>query len=147
VVFDELVSWPKHPEAGIRYYSGTATYAKTLHLPASRLRSVDGLVLDLGDLSHMAEVRLNGKSFGVLWCKPFRVAITEAVRSGDNVLEIEVVNNWRNRLVGDAALPPDQRRTRTNITKVTKDTPLETSGLLGPVRLMRICSGDPGPNN
>ncbi len=142
VVFDRLVDWSKHPDAGIRYYSGTATYAKTLRLPETLLRSVDGLALDLGDLSHLAEVRLNGKSLGILWCKPFRVEITRAVRPGDNLLEIEVVNNWTNRLVGDAALPPEQRRTRTNITKITKDTPLATSGLLGPVRLMRICAGE-----
>jgi len=138
VVFDELISWSKRPEAGVRHYSGTATYRKAFHLPGSRLQSVEGLALDLGDVSHMAQVRLNGKDLGVLWSKPFRVAITEAVRPGDNVLEIEVVNNWTNRLIGDVALPPDRRRTRTNITKITKDTPLAASGLMGPVRLMRV---------
>jgi len=111
------------------------------------MTSCGGLALDLGDLSHMAEVKLSGKSLGVLWCKPFRVEITKAVRPGDNVLEIEVVNNWTNRLVGDAALPPEKRRTRINITKVKKDTPLATSGLLGPVRLMRIHARDREPSD
>jgi len=49
---------------------------------------------------------------------------------------VKVVNLWANRIIGDAALPPEKRRTRTNITRLTKDTPLEPSGLLGPVRLL-----------
>jgi hypothetical protein len=62
------------------------------------------------------------------------VEITGAVKPGDNALEIEVVNLWPNRLVGDGKLPVEQQRTRTNIgTK--KSVPL-TSGLLGPVRLL-----------
>ncbi len=138
VVFNQLVSWTDRPEAGIRYYSGTARYNNVLRLPESVLQSTEGLALDLGNVSHMAEVELNGKPLGVVWTKPFRVAITDAVRPGDNVLEIEVVNNWTNRLVGDATLPPDKRLTRTNITKITKETPLAASGLMGPVRLMRV---------
>jgi len=48
--------------------------------------------------------------------------------------EIEVVNLWPNRLIGDGKLPVEEQRTRTNIgTK--KSAPL-TSGLLGPVRLL-----------
>lgn len=137
VVFEKLVSWTERSEPGIRYYSGTATYRKELSLPEELLRADGDLLLDLGELSHMARVRLNGKEVGVVWTKPFRVGLREAVRAGSNVLEVDVVNNWTNRLVGDASLPKEKRRTRTNITKVTKETPLAISGLLGPVTLMR----------
>ncbi len=51
-------------------------------------------------------------------------------------LEIEVVNFWPNRIIGDQFLPPEKRLTRTNIRKLTKDTPLMESGLLGPVSLL-----------
>jgi len=45
------------------------------------------------------------------------------------------VNLWPNRLIGDAALPPEKRRTKTNVTKFKKDSRLLESGLLGPVRV------------
>ena len=53
------------------------------------------------------------------------------------MLEVDVVNQWPNRLIGDSFLPKEQRRTRTNI-KYTQTAQLYSSGLLGPVQLMRI---------
>ena len=68
---------------------------------------------------------------------PFRVDITGAVKPGANKLEIEVVNFWPNRIIGDAGLPPEQRRTQTNIRKLTANTSLMESGLFGPVQILR----------
>jgi hypothetical protein len=93
------------------------------------------LLLDLGTVKELAEVRLNGQNLGVVWCPPWRVEITAAVREQENKLELHVVNFWPNRLIGDAALPPEKRRTATNITKFTADSPRMESGLLGPVTL------------
>jgi len=39
-------------------------------------------------------------------------------------------------VIGDAPLPESQRPTKTNIRKLTAETPLIPSGLLGPVRLL-----------
>ena len=50
-----------------------------------------------------------------------------------NALEIAVINLWPNRLIGDAALPPENRLTRTNVPGIKPDMPLLPSGLLGPV--------------
>ena len=94
------------------------------------------ILLDLGDLHELAEVKVNGKSCGIVWCPPFRVEVTDAVKAGENQLQIEVVNFWPNRIIGDASLPPAQRLTRTNIRKLTAKTPLEPAGLLGPVQLL-----------
>ena len=91
--------------------------------------------LDLGNVRQLAEVRLNGRTLGVLWAKPFRVDVTDTMKPAGNQLAIEVVNFWPNRVIGDASLPADQRRTRTNIRKLTADTPLVPSGLLGPVTI------------
>ena len=94
------------------------------------------LFIDLGNVRELAEVKVNACSCGIAWTPPFRVDITGAVKTGNNVLEIEVVNFWPNRIIGDHSLPPNKRFTMTNIRKLTKDTPLMESGLLGPVRLL-----------
>jgi hypothetical protein len=144
VEFDSLVSWPTRPESGIKFFSGTATYEKTFDLPPSTINSQPStLYLDLGNVRELAEVRVNGKSCGVTWTPPFRVDITSAVKPDVNRLEIEVVNFWPNRIIGDAALAKEQRLTRTNIRKLTKDTKLMESGLLGPVRVLEMSPAVP----
>ena len=136
VEFDSLVSWTTSTEPGIRFYSGTATYVKSFNLPTSLVRSRSRLWLDLGHLRELAEVRLNGKSLGIAWAPPFRVDISRAVKPTDNTLEIDVVNFWPNRIIGDRSLPATERFTRTNIRKLTAETRLMESGLLGPVRFL-----------
>jgi len=100
-------------------------------------------VLDLGAVKSVAAVRLNGQSLGVVWTAPFRLDITAAVRPVGNRVEIDVVNLWPNRLIGDAALPPQQQLTRGNV-KLAKDQPLLESGLLGPVTLQVAERRPPG---
>ena len=89
----------------MRYFSGIATYAKTLDgADLAKLRTAPGtrLVLDLGDVRNFAEVTVNGTTFPVLWKPPFRVDITDAVRPGASAdLRIRVANLWANRLIGD----------------------------------------------
>ena len=134
--FDSLVSWTERAEPGIKFYSGTATYAKSFDWNSKLETRNSKLFLDLGNVRELAEVRVNGKSCGITWSPPFRVDITAAVKPGANKLEVDVVNFWPNRIIGDAGLPKEQRRTRTNIRKLTARTPLITSGLLGPVWLL-----------
>jgi hypothetical protein len=135
--FDSLVSWPTREEPGIKFYSGTAVYEKTFTVSDSALRTPhSALVIDLGTVRELAEVKVNGKSCGIVWCPPFRVDVTDAVKPGENKLQIEVVNFWPNRIIGDASLPKEQRLTQTNIRKLTAKTPLEPAGLLGPVQLL-----------
>jgi len=67
--------------------------------------------------------------------------VTGAVKQKGNLLEIDVTNLWRNRLIGDAALPVAQRLTKTNVKSKPGDA-LLTSGLLGPVGL-RTLTFDP----
>jgi hypothetical protein len=137
--FNQLVSWTTRPEPGIKYYSGTATYTKVFDLPAALRQTPEAahLFLDLGTVHELAEVRLNGQSLGIVWAPPFRVALTGALKPTGNLLEVEVVNFWPNRIIGDQFLPAEKRFTRTNIRKLTQETALMESGLLGPVRLLK----------
>ena len=133
VNFDSLDDWTKRPEEGIKYYSGKATYKKSFDLPET-LKQAKEIYLDLGKVSDIAEVRLNGQNLGVVWCAPWQVKITGIVKPAGNSLEIDIANLWPNRIIGDAALPEDKRFTKTNVS-YGKDTPLLESGLRGPVTL------------
>jgi hypothetical protein len=133
VQFDTLVDWTTRPEEGIKYYSGHATYRKTFTLPDQQAGRKT--YLDLGEVKDLVEVRLNGKRLGVVWCAPWRIEITAALRPGTNDLELVVVNQWVNRLIGDARLPQDKRLTWTTWSPYKSNSPLLKSGLLGPVRL------------
>ncbi len=158
VQLDKLISWTDHPEAGVRYFSGTATYDKTVEVPAERLKTGRELWLDLGGVKNFAEVEWNGQNLGVLWKPPYRVNVTAAAKAGANHLVVKVTNLWPNRLIGDEQLPPDVewdgkqlkewpqwlldgkpsptgRLTFTTWHHWTKDSPLLESGLLGPVTL------------
>jgi hypothetical protein len=122
---------------GIKYYSGTARYVKSFSLTSRGIKD-KLLILDLGNVQEMASVKINGHQMQVIWCAPFRFDITPFVKAGTNQLEVEVVNMWPNRLIGDALLPVSKRLTKTNINKFNEpgaEKYLRESGLLGPVTI------------
>jgi hypothetical protein len=105
IKLDKLIDWTDHNDYDIKHFSGTATYIKDFDFSASGKSK--SAFLDLGTVNVMAEVKLNGKNLGILWKPPFKVEITDAVKNGSNHLEIEVVNLWVNRLIGDEKYPDD----------------------------------------
>ena len=76
---------------------------------------------------------MNDKPCGFAWTTPYRVDITDAVREGENTLQIAVTNTWFNRLRADRDLPRDQRITWTTAPDRLGRRPLQESGLIGPV--------------
>lgn len=136
ITFDSLQDWSQRPEAGVRNYSGTAIYRNAFTWPAGAPAPGQKYFLDLGNVKNLARVRLNGREVGVVWCSPFRLEISGALRAGQNELEIDVANLWPNRLIGDAALPQDKQFTWTTWNPYKNDSPLLPSGLLGPVQLL-----------
>ena len=128
-------TWTEHPDAAIRHFSGTATYARTLEVPRA-WQGKGRVILDLGDVRERAEVVINGRSAGIAWHPPFRVDVTDALVRGKNRLEVRVTNLWVNRLIGDAQ-PGAQKITFTTDPPYLPGAPLRTSGLLGPVVLER----------
>jgi hypothetical protein len=138
ITFQTLEDWSKRSEDGIKFYSGKAIYRQVFELPAqisSQRAAGRRVFLDLGVVKNLAQVRLNGRDLGVLWCAPWQVDVTGAVKATGNRLEISVVNLWPNRLIGDQSLPSEKRLTWTTWNPFTKETPLLESGLLGPVVL------------
>jgi hypothetical protein len=156
---EKLISWSEHSESGVKYFSGAATYLKTITVPPKMLGKNRHLYLDLGKVQVMAQVKLNGKDLGILWKSPYRVDITDAVKAGENTLEVRVVNLWVNRMIGDEKMPEDSSRNADGTLKEwpqwlqggkpspagrytftswrlwkTDDSLLE-SGLIGPVTL------------
>jgi hypothetical protein len=109
IMLGELAPWADHVDEGVRYLSGTATYTKSFDVPRQWLASGMRVLLDLGDVADMADVTVNGESFGLLWQPPFRVDITNALDTGRNELAIEITNQWNNRIAGDRAVPAEQR--------------------------------------
>jgi hypothetical protein len=136
VRLDSLMSWTAHPDSGVKYFSGTATYAKELDVPPAWLQPNTRVVLDLGAVRQIAEVSVNGRPLGgVLWKPPYAADVTAALRPGRNRLEVKVTNLWVNRIVGDAQTSATRRLTFLGYSQLSASTPLQESGLLGPVRL------------
>ena len=79
---------------------------------------------------------VNGKNVGITWKKPFRIDITEAVKQGSNGIQVKVTNTWVNRLIGDAQPGVTNKITYTTMPFYKPDSPLQQSGLLGPVKLV-----------
>lgn len=133
LVMDSLCDWTLCEDPLVKYYSGTAEYRTAFNVEGDVPSSCK---LDLGDVSVMARVNLNGEDLGILWVAPWTVDISGKLRQGENTLSIEVVNLWQNRMVGDLRGEPGKRRTYTTWNHYTAEDPLLKSGLLGPVRVV-----------
>lgn len=167
IVFDKLEDWSAREEPGIKYYSGTATYLKEFDYSASHVpHPASRLCIDLGKVEVIARVILNGRDCGIAWKPPYRVDITDALKSGRNELQIEVANTWVNRLIGDEQLPLDSkwhnwetlmewpdwfkgeverssgRYTFTSARHYNKNSQLHPAGLLGPVSILSSNNGE-----
>lgn len=136
--FDKLEDWTERAEPGIKFYSGRATYRKTFDVN-EKIPAGKRVYLDLGALRSLAEVRLNGKDLGVLWCPPWRLEVTGLLKPTGNKLEIDIINVWANRVIGDASLPKEKQVTWTSLSDtrwaLKPEHKLIPSGLYGPVKL------------
>ena len=131
VTFQKLTDWTLHGENWIKFFSGTAVYRKKIQLPetAAAVR----VALDLGEVCHLATVRVDGNPLPTLWLPPWKVDLTEQLTPGEHLIEVEVTNAWNNRLVGDAIDKPTKPTTFLVRGPIKPTTPLIPAGLLGPV--------------
>ncbi|MGC9259032.1 MAG: glycosyl hydrolase [Phycisphaerae bacterium] len=170
IKLDKLIAWNQHPDAGVRYFSGTAEYQTEFDVPAELSAPGQRIELDLGNVAVMARVRVNGHDLGILWKPPFQLDVTRVLKPGRNLLNISVTNLWINRMIGDQQLPEDPERylgptwwhgtlkkwpqwlldgkpnpygryTFTTCQVYNKTDPLVESGLIGPVKLVTsVCA-------
>jgi len=135
ITMDYLASWTENDDPEIKYFSGTVSYGSNIEI--KEMDKMARYIIDLGQVKNLAEVVVNGQNQGILWKKPFKMDITDALKTGQNVLEINVTNLWVNRLIGDAQ-PNAEKSTFTTMPFYQADSPLLKSGLLGPVKLLQI---------
>jgi hypothetical protein len=135
---DSLTSWSENADNGVKYFSGTGTYSKKIEVPGSWFSKGERIWLDLGTVKNIAEIVVNGKNMGIVWKKPFRVNVTGALKTGENLLEIRVTNLWVNRLIGDQQPDATKKYTFTTQQFYNADSPLLPSGLLGPVQILGV---------
>ena len=140
VTLDKLASWSVNPEKGVKYFSGTGTYAKTIQAPAQWFKPGAKLWIDLGDVKNLAEVTVNGRSLGIVWHAPYRVDASSVLKTGTNEIAIKVTNAWVNRLIGDQQPDATMKYTFTIVKPYKADSPLLPSGLLGPVRIYSLAA-------
>jgi hypothetical protein len=154
---DELRSWTASNDT--RYFSGRATYEKTVFVSATSLGVGRAALLDFGvgkpipshelkagmqawldaPIREAAVVYVNGERAGSLWCPPYSLDITKLLHPGENSLKVEVANLALNHMAGRSL--PDYRLlnlrygTRFEAQDMDKVQSIP-AGLFGPIRLM-----------
>lgn len=111
-----------------RHFSGTAKYYNTFTMDTIG----KSVILDLGQVSFIADVKVNGQKVRSLWCAPYSVDIAQYLKPGANTLEIDVTSTWFNRLMYDAGQPVEERKTWT----ISGPHPHQAGvqyGLIGPI--------------
>jgi hypothetical protein len=136
VVFEVLTDWTASDDERVMHYSGTATYTNAFMLESQPDQKK--IVIDLGRFTAMAKVTVNGEYAGGLWTAPYQLDISGLVREGENELKIEIVNTWVNRIVGDMQLPEEERKIWMLANPYDAESPLQSSGLLGPVTIREV---------
>ena len=132
--FDKLYSYTESTDDAVKYFSGTAVYTTQFQL-SKGMKRASKILLDLGKVANIAEVSINGVPMGTLWKYPYMADITQAVHKGVNSLEVKVTNLWVNRLIGDMQSGVKTKSTYTSYPFYKANSPLQPSGLLGPVAI------------
>ena len=136
VEFETLYDWTDADSELIKYYSGTATY--TINFEMEEIPEGKDLLLNLGNVNVMGNAVLNGENLGTAWIHPYYLPVNGNLKTGNNTLEIEVVNLWRNYLVKEDDVPQGERYTWVTVEDVEPDEALQPSGLTGPVTIEAV---------
>ena len=114
-----------------RFFSGTASYRRSVQTPPAFRTAGSRVFLDFGDgkaverealpggtmrgnsfaaliappIREAATVFVNGRRAGTIWAPPFRVDVTDLLRDGANDIRIDVYNTAINQLAEGGRLP------------------------------------------
>jgi len=139
IAVDKLESWTENSNPGVKYFSGTAVYTKTIQADKDWLQPDARIILDLGEVGDLAEVSVNGTFAGIVWKAPYQADLTGLLRKGPNTIEIKVTNQWTNRLIGDQNAAPGEQifSTPAPMFRFRGGGTINPSGLMGPVKLFK----------
>ena len=137
VTFGKLISWTDSSDNGVKYFAGTGTYTNNLQAPADWFKKGATLWLDLGDVKNIAVVTVNGNELGTVWHAPYRIDATSALKPGANVISVKVINGWVNRIIGDQQPGVTTKYTFETWNQYKANSPLLSSGLIGPVTVIQ----------
>jgi hypothetical protein len=156
---EQLKSWTA--DDSTKYFSGKATYEKTVAIPQAMLRSGHPLYLNFGEgepvstqerrsgsgmramlespVREAAQVFVNGKLAGMVWHPPYELDVTALLHAGDNDLRIVVANLALNELAKGPL--PDYKALNARYGERFQPQDLQNvqpvpAGLLGPVRII-----------
>ncbi len=107
VVFNNLIDFSKSEDLRIKYFSGTADYQKQIYIQSNQIQNDKRILIDLGELNDIVQIKINGEDAGVIWYPPYKKDITKWLKKGNNTIIASVTNNWANRLIGDEQEPAD----------------------------------------
>jgi hypothetical protein len=130
-------SWTNNPDPEIKYYTGQALYHLNFDLPKEQVARKE-IFLSLDSVMVAYQVTLNGKDLGCAVFPGYRFDVSGLLKEKGNKLEVQVVNTWRNRIIGDLTEYGVLKNCWTtsplnNLPQ--KEQPLQESGILGSVTL------------
>jgi hypothetical protein len=145
-----------------KFYSGTATYERTVAAPPAMLRAGQRVFLNFGEgavvdpaserrapsgmrawlespVREAAQVFVNGKAAGAVWKAPFEVEITGLLKAGDNTIRVVVANLALNVLAKGPL--PDYKELTAKYGEKFQAQDMQNvrslpAGMLGPVTLV-----------
>lgn len=128
-----------HHDPRIKYFSGTASYTISFNLPDSVFsKAGEHLFLGIEEFASTCELVLNGQSIGKFIFQDRPVKIAKDLLKRENILEVKVSNNWRNRIIGDLRESGKINVFTTALVGYlpTGEMPLTNMGLKGKIRLI-----------
>lgn len=139
---DSPLPWTELEQPEAKINMGTGCYSLEIDLPALE---ADDWILDLGDVRESARVRINGHDAGTAWAAPFRLKVGKWLKTGKNLIEVEVTNLPANRIADmdrkniEWRIFKDINMAKLNYVKGDyKNWSTMPSGLNGNVRLIPV---------
>lgn len=118
----QLGNWTDY--GALKFYSGGINYRKEIHLTKDNQNTK--IFLDLGSVNATCEVKINGRSIGVLMHSPYKLDVSNFIVDGRNIVEVLVYSTLSNHY--------------QTIPSAYRGKPI--SGLLGPVKFLKFAEKD-----
>lgn len=134
LMMPQLCDWTLLDDERLKYHSGRAIYHRIINV--AKIAENRRVFLCLSGLHAAASLRINGQVAGAIWCSPWEIDVTDYLQEGQNALEIQVVNQLCNRMIGDLYLPENERSTFATTPIVKLGDQLLPAGITDAIELI-----------